>query len=267
MYRLIALDIDDTLLGRDGKIGQANTEAIAAARAAGCEVTLVTARPWEATRLFVAELQLTAPLICMTGAAVYSPAGEALRLMPVDRAEALMLAEHADRAGWSIRLYYADGRILYSHPAADFVPRAGTVHPIDTYCGPVSGYLAEGDYPLQMMLLGHRSVEGGLALLPQLPGMVATTYERFSPTSRTLLMHASVTKGVALAEYCRERSIPREAVIAMGDGEPDRSMIEWAGVGVAMGWAPEHVRQAADLVTAADDPAPVATAIRRLLAL
>lgn len=51
----------------------------------------------------------------------------------------------------------------------------------------------------------------------------------------------------------------------MGDGEPDRSMIEWAGVGVAMGWAAEPVRAAADLVTAADDPAPVATAIRRLL--
>jgi hydroxymethylpyrimidine pyrophosphatase-like HAD family hydrolase len=56
-------------------------------------------------------------------------------------------------------------------------------------------------------------------------------------------------------------------VIAMGDGEPDRSMIEWAGTGVAMGWAPEHVRAAADFVTAADDEHPVATALTRLLGL
>ncbi|MDB4894711.1 MAG: hypothetical protein JWN15_973 [Firmicutes bacterium] len=267
MYRLIALDIDDTLLGRDQKIGPANTEAIAAARAAGCEVTLVTARSWGATLPFVAELGLTAPLICLTGCAIYTPEGELVYVKSVDPAEARALAAHADREGWSIRLYYADGEILHSHPADDFAPRVGAIYPVDSYCGPVSGFLETGECPVQLALTGHRSVEGALALLPQMPGMVATTYERFSRTSRTHIMHASVTKGAALAAYCRERSIPREAVIAMGDGEPDRSMIEWAGVGVAMGWASEHVRQAADLVTAADDPAPVATAIRQLLAL
>lgn len=208
MYRLIALDIDDTLLGGDGEIGRANMEAIAATRAAGCEVTLATARSWRATRPFVEELALTAPLICLTGSAVYSPVGEALRLVPLVAEEARLLAACADREGWSIRLYYADGRIRHSHPAEDFVPRAGAIYPIDSYCGPVSGYLAAGDYPLQVGLIGHRSVEGALSLLPQMPNMVATTYERFSPTSRTHIMHASVTKGAALAEYCRERSIP-----------------------------------------------------------
>ncbi len=42
-----------------------------------------------------------------------------------------------------------------------------------------------------------------------------------------------------LEAFCRLQAIPREAVIAMGDGEADRSMMEWAGTGVVMGWAPD----------------------------
>jgi hydroxymethylpyrimidine pyrophosphatase-like HAD family hydrolase len=265
MYKLIALDLDETLLGRDGLICPEHKSAIAAARAAGCDVTLVTARSWRATRPFVAELGLTAPVICLTGSAVYSPEGEPLQQQGLVPGEIRRLAAQADEQGWSIRLYYADGSIVHSCPAADFAPKQGAIFPVDQYVGPVSPWLDRRETPLQAALLGHRSVEGALALLAELPGMAATTYERFGPAVRTHLMHASVTKGGALAEYCQERSIPREAVIAMGDSEPDRSMIAWAGTGVAMGWAPETVRLAADLVIDEAEPAPVAAAIRSVL--
>lgn len=268
MYRLIALDLDDTLLGRDGQISPADAAAVADARSAGCDVTLVTARSWRATRPFAEQLGLTAPVICMTGAVVYDVAGAVVSAAPLDLTEARHLIREADDARWCTRLYFTDGRIHQNRPADDFYPvHSSHAYPASTYVGDLSPYLEAGEAPIQVALLGNRSVEGALDQLPNLPGMVATTYDRYSGVSRTHLMHRTVSKGRALAAYCEARAIPQAAVVAMGDGEPDRSMIEWAGVGVAMGWAPSAVQAAADLVTPADDPHPVATAIHRLLQL
>jgi Cof subfamily protein (haloacid dehalogenase superfamily) len=264
--RLIALDLDDTLLGQDATISPAHKVAVAAARAAGHDVTLVTARAWRGTRPYVAELGLTLPVICMTGAVVYTPEGKPLSQRAIPLADARRIAAWADAEGWSCRFYFADGRIYHSRKADDYFPTLpGHGYPIDQYVGDLAPCLAGEDEPIQAVTLGNRAVEGLLARLPELPDLVATTYDRGTSISRTHLMHRAVAKGPALAQYCAERSIPRESVIAIGDGETDRSMIEWAGTGVAMGWAPEAVRRAADLVTDPDDPAPVATALRTLL--
>lgn len=268
MYKLIALDLDDTLLGRDAQIHPANKEALAAARSAGVDVTFVTARSWRATLRYVAELGLTAPVICVTGAAVYSPQGEPLYRRGISLAEARRLAAKADRERWSCRLYFLDGRIYHSCPPDGYEPTLPAhAYPANEYVGPVSPYLDPGEEPLQVVMLGDRSVEGALALLPEFPDLVATTYDRHTSVSRTHLLHRDVNKGAALARYCAERGIAPEAVIAMGDGETDRPLIAWAGAGVAMGWAPDPVRRAARLVTAADDPHPVATALRQLLGI
>lgn len=266
MYKLIALDLDDTLLGHDASISPEHREAIQAARGRGCEVTLVTARSWRATRRYAEELELTLPVICMTGAAVYSPAGEVLWTNPIALPDARRVAAWADEADWTIRLYYLNGRIVQSRMAEDYFPTAPShAYPTETLVGAVSPFLEDGEEPIQMALLGNRSVEGVLARLPELPDVVSTTYDRQSTISRTHLMHRSVNKGAALAAYCDRLGFHREAVIAMGDGYPDQPMLQWAGAGVAMGWAPEPVRQAAVLVTDPQDVHPVATALRQLL--
>ncbi|HLN63841.1 MAG TPA: HAD family hydrolase [Symbiobacteriaceae bacterium] len=268
MYKLIALDLDDTLLGKDAQVHPTDKAALAAARSAGVDVTFVTARSWRATRPYVEALSITAPVICMTGAVVYTPQGEPLHRCCIPLAEARRVAGRADRERWSCRLYFLDGRIYHSYRPDGYEPTLSAhAYPTNEYVGPVSPYLDGGEEPIQIALLGSRSVEGALALLPEFPDVVATTYDRYTNVSRTHLMHRDVNKGAALARYCAERGIAPEAVIAMGDGETDRSMIEWAGAGVAMGWAPEATRRAARLVTSADDPHPVATALQQLLGL
>lgn len=268
MYQLIALDLDDTLLGKDATVGAPEKAALAEARRRGIGVTLVTARSWRATRTYVADLELDLPVICMTGAAVYSPDGRPLTQRGIPLPEARQLCAWADEERWSFRLYHLDGSVVHSYAPDGYAPDSPqTQYPAPEYVGPVTPYLRPDEGPIQVALLGSRSVEGVLARLPQLPDLVSTTYDRFSHVSRTHIMHRDVAKGPALAAYCAERGIPRGAVIAMGDGETDRSMIEWAGTGVAMGWAPEPVRAAADLVTAPDDPHPVATVLTRLLGL
>lgn len=266
MYKLIALDLDDTLLGRDGKISPANRKALDEARARGCEVTLVTARTWNGTTKFVKDLALTAPIVCVTGAAIYRPDGEVLSCRPLLPADARQLTAWADAESWSVRVYFQDDRIIQSRPAADFVPHIGAqFSPVGRFAGAVSPYLDGGEIPLQMVLLGHSSVEGVLAHLPALPEVAATTYERGGEASRTHLLHRAVSKGAGLASLCSLLGVAQSDVIAMGDSDADRSMLAWAGMGVAMGWGTEGARQAANLVMPVDEPDAVAAALRKLL--
>lgn len=266
-YRLVVLDLDDTLLVRDEQIGEVHREAVFRARASGLAVTLATARSWRGTVRFATELQIDQPVICMTGAALYSPGGAPLRLHPLDLGEARALVAEADRAEWAVRLYFADGRIVQSRPPQDYQTKTGAHYPAETYAGDLLPCMEPGEAPIQVVAVGHRSVEGSLNALSRLPGIAATPYERGSATSRVHLMRARVTKATALQELCQDLAIAREEVIAMGDGLPDLEMLRWAGLGVAMGWAAEPVRQAADLVMEAGDPHPVATALRQILGI
>lgn len=267
MYRLIALDIDDTLLEAGGTIHPQNVAAIAEAQERGCAVTLVTARSWRATGQFAAQIGVTLPVICMTGATICSPTGELLRTTPVALADARRLAGWADAEQWVMRLYFADGRVIQSRPTSDYLNKPGANYPAESYAGDLVSHLAGGESSIQVVVLGTRAVEGVLARLPQLPGVIATTYERGTPSARCHLLHAAVSKGAALATLCADLGVAQSETIAMGDGDADISMIAWAGVGVAMGWAPATVRQVADLVMDPADPHPVATGIRRLLCL
>lgn len=267
MFRLIALDLDDTLLGQDSEISQAHLEAVAVARAMGCEVTLVTARSWAATRPYAEQLGLTAPVICMAGAVLYDISGRPLQTVELPASAARELATWTDAERWVGRFYYADGRIIQSNRADDYVPGpgGGGNYRFATFVEAMAPYVEGGEVPLQVAFIGDRSVEGALSRMAFLPGVAATAYRRGEANASAHLLHASVTKGSTLEAYCRRYGFARESVIAMGDGEADLPMIEWAGCGVAMGWAPEHVRAAADLVTDPGDPHPVATALRSLL--
>ena len=77
------------------------------------------------------------------------------------------------------------------------------------------------------------------------------------------ISHPGATKGSALTRLCRELHIPMEQVMTMGDSGNDISMLRAAGLGIAMGNAPEAVRAAADAVTARNDQDGAAIAIER----
>jgi Cof subfamily protein (haloacid dehalogenase superfamily) len=265
-YRLVALDLDGTLLGPDGKICREHRQALERVRARGLEVTLVTARSWRSTAPLVQELGLTAPVICLTGAATYDPTGRPVALEALPLAALQRIVAWSDAEGWALRLYTPEGTVLQSRALTEYQNKEGaTFAPPDRHCETLAGHLGEGALFLQAVFLGERSVDGIARRLAFVPEVTATAYERGTAHARIHLFAASVSKGAALARYCRERSIPREAVIAMGDTAADKSMVEWAGTGVAVGESPADLRAVANLIIPADDPSPVATALAQLV--
>jgi hydroxymethylpyrimidine pyrophosphatase-like HAD family hydrolase len=76
---------------------------------------------------------------------------------------------------------------------------------------------------------------------------------------------AGATKGEALARLARELDVPREAIIAIGDSDPDISMIEFAGRGVAVDNAKDHVKAASDYIAPRCDQDAVAHVVEHLI--
>lgn len=272
--KLLAMDLDGTLLDRASRIPEANRKALEAAQAAGLEVILVTGRSWRSTQPFYAELGLTGPAICYMGALVLADgsgrvrhhrplaaaAWEQLRRVALAEGIAVTAAVAADQAVVEGRLPAAD---LLAADAAFATCRAPDFNGWEdwnpyTELDPALERCTGA--PTLAAVYGDRAVRTVLAAFPDgLPASQLDLSDRIAGETVLHVWHEEVDKGRALAAYCRERGIASEAVMALGDAAMDAGMLRFAGIGVAMPDGDPRAMEAADWV------ATPAEAIARLL--
>ncbi len=256
--RLVALDLDGTLLTSDKRVSARSRAAVGALVARGVTVMLCTGRPPRSSRAYAAELGLTDPYICFNGAAVYHPATGALavrhHLEPGVAREALARLRNAfptvgvgleSDHGW-----YLEPEVLARREAE---ARLGPGAPTDV--GPAERFIDAGAIKLLASAEGRSAAElaEAVAALP-----VGRTW---SAGGLLELLDPRVDKGAALAERCSVAGIDRRAVAAFGDQRNDVEMIRWAGFGVAVANASEEVRAAADHVAGSNDDDGVAAVL------
>jgi len=263
-YRLIALDVDGTLLDPAHTLRPRVAAAVRAAQAAGATVTLATGKLFASVRPLLAELDLAGPQIVLNGAATLdSRTGDTLRFRP--------LAEHARRRILAL-VRAADPGVLISQFGRDAIymdrrhPRVGI---FDEYGeGPplfVPDLMTTPLPPAAKILLHHepeRLARLRARLAADVPdGVVMTT------TSPEFLefFDESAGKGLALAALRDALGLPRQAVLAIGDGENDIPMFREAGTAVAMGNASPVVRAAAARTAPSNDEDGLAVILEDLL--
>lgn len=265
--RLLALDLDGTLVDTDGRIPEPHRTAIARVRALGVEVMFVTGRSWRGTRSLHRELNLTTPAITYAGGQVISPDGAVLWEEPLPepgRSELLTFLETNTVAA----AVCVGPTAAYMLPdARDWAPDFASYWDLwNPYTEATPSLLTLPGDPIIVAVYGKQSVEQLYQRFPTPPtGLLFDTYDPHEDATVCHVWNAGVSKGRALAHYCAERGILPAEVLAAGDQEMDREMLAFAGVGVAMAHAPEAVKAAATMVAAADDPYPVATAIERFV--
>lgn len=271
MVRLIAVDIDGTLLDSRGQIPEANLTAITAAIAAGIHVVLVTGRSYPFARTVALALPEEVSLIVSNGAIERTVGGETIarRLLARDVA-ALVLEATRDFRSSSALLFDrdAEGHVVaesmdWTHPQ-----RSGYWARHRHFIGhadPLEAALSED--PIQVMF------NGGVAAMREVFASVAglegvavcrTEYERrdFSLVDVT---SATATKGHALAWRAGRLGLSPAEVMAIGDNLNDVEMLEFAGIPVVMGNAVDELRGRGWIETATHDEAGVAQAIHRLV--
>lgn len=272
--RLIALDIDGTLLDSDWQLPDANREAVRQAVLRGVEVVLVTGRRYEfalpVARLFDVELTL----IVNNGALVKTAGGTTLMscLLPVAVARRVLEAtlDFRDSASVVFDRPMAN-QLIYERIDWETPVRRAYVEMNRPYVAevqPLEDCLTED--PVQLSFNGSvssmRSLVRVVAALPCADcfTLAVTEYESRDFTLVDVV-GAECSKGAMLARWAERRNIGRDEVMAIGDNLNDFEMLDYAGIPVVMGNAVPALRQNGWHVTGTSDEAGVASAIERFV--
>lgn len=260
--RLLALDLDGTLVADLHTIPARTQAAIQAAAEQGVRVVIATGREYGITRKFVDMLGLTTPIICYQGAWIYDPqtgrsiGNEGLpvplahELIDLARARRLMLNLYVDHKAYVENLTEA-GRAMFGDLGTPLLEVTDLKAAVTV--SPIKGLIfhpAEGTGLVVTEL--KAALNGRLNVFRSLDTLIEITAPR-------------VSKGHALAVLADHYHIARDEVMAIGDHDNDIEMIAWAGLGVAMGNASEGARAAADVVAPPLDQEGAAWAIEQYI--
>lgn len=264
-YRLLAVDLDGTTIGRNLIVPSGTVEAIREFQQAGGRVTLATGRNIRASAPFADLLGVDGPLICYQGALIKDHrSGEVFWHDPVPAALAAEAVRHLLDVGVYIQAYIGDDLYIpWEGPEIDlyrsFSTTPQTVHVVDD----LAALVAERA-PTKLLFIDDERHVG-----PRLETLRARFSDRLHAVRSHLrfgeLTAPGCTKGRALAHLASLLDIGREQVVAAGDQFNDLEMVTWAGLGLAVRSAPEAVRQAADHLIDDPEQAGLARAIREYL--
>jgi Cof subfamily protein (haloacid dehalogenase superfamily) len=273
-FRLVVLDIDGTLLDPEGQVAPRVRDAVRAASASGCIVTLASGRRLWAVRPIVEALGIDAPVILYNGALVYDVGSETAVLGAC--LEPLALRGALDviwNCGFQPVVYGhpGGGELVYTGPASRDAPATThyfdrpTVQPLRR---DLTALYAVPNPPLLAAMGEEDEVRQLQAALTAARIGCQTLVERqsFVPRSRWWQVDVSspgCSKGEALHRLCERFGVPVAATLAIGDGINDVDLVREAGLGVAMGNAVPEVKTAAGVVVADNAHDGAAEALER----
>ena len=261
--RLVATDLDGTLLREDRTVSERTRRALAAVQAAGITVALVTGRPPRFVQPLAEELGLTGAAVCCNGAIVYDLAsGGLLEHSTLASATAIAVAERLRAATPGVAFAIERG-LRYGCEPAYLALGGGFERPADDEVTDVFTLCAQ---PVTKLIARHPELSGP-AYYPharEIAGdlaMVTISGPRFIEIAAL-----GVDKAATLDRFCARLGITPAQVIAFGDMPNDAPMLRWAGRGVAVANAHPEALAAADETTASNMEDGVALALERLLA-
>lgn len=261
--RLVATDLDGTLLRRDGSLSDRNLRALRTAQDAGAEVVVVTARPPRYLDQLADTTGLTGTAVCSNGAVVYDIATRTVTAsrplaLPTARSVADLLAAELPEIAFGIE---AAGHIHFE-PA--FLLRFSGDPAFESVL-PSREALWQTGIPLAKLLAWSDRTDADTLL---------TTVERVAPGlaqythsgGRGLLEVSAtgVTKAGTLSLLCAERGLTAADVVAFGDMPNDLDVLRWAGAGYAMANAHPAVLAAAPYRTLSHEEDGVGVVLERL---
>ncbi|CAM2984120.1 Cof-type HAD-IIB family hydrolase [Paenibacillus sediminis] len=246
MYKLIAIDIDDTLINDHMEVTEATSRALQEATDKGVVVTLATGRMYASAQAIARQTGLNVPIITYQGALIKNLLDEKVlyeRFVPINAARKLL--EYCKEHNLHVQLYVNDrlhaleeNEKLIAYANASKIP-----YIIDQ---DFDALIEEPTYKMLIIDEPERLDEIAPILRDLLGSEVHITK---SKPQYLEIMHREGTKGDALTFLAKHYNCHLSEVIAIGDSWNDHEMIEAAGLGVAMGNAVDSLKEIADYVT------------------
>lgn len=266
MIRLIATDLDDTLLNADSALTARSKAALGAAMAAGCGVAIVSGRMFEAALPFAREIGVNAPMVLYNGAMLYDHRAEKTlyaRRIPFETA--LGMLRMIEAMGLYVQLYPGMGYYCDTPlPQTEAYARQIRV-PVTPVHMPLSRWLEQHPCDPQKLLLID-TPEGATAAQAALTEAFSSGVCCMKSKPHYLeIMPQGVNKGHALAVLAEGLGVAPDEVMAFGDGENDVSMLTFAGAGYAMANGCEAARSSVPHLAPPNTEDGVAQVVERCL--
>jgi len=283
IYKLLALDIDGTLINNNMEVTSDTRQAIVEAQNRGIIVTLATGRSFHSAKNYADQLNIDVPLICANGAIIAYRNGHVLQEWELPAADIAPILGEMLSEGLFIQAYHRNGLYTAGH-------RLGMLKWIQVICDNKLK-LSHVWYSLQeyrrcaikhsnrlpelvkqKQVAVHKLFCSGnpekLAYFQRKAGELDLTVEYYPGYHDRMyleLMPADVSKGNALKHLADYMNIPMEDTVAVGDNLNDLSMVKMAGLGVAMGNAHPQLQEMADHVTLSNEEDGIAAVIREFI--
>mgnify|MGYP000904179656 CR=1 FL=1 len=260
--RLVALDLDGTLLTDDLIIEPRAKEILQQLIKQGIGVTLATGRMFSSAQLFAIELGLELPLIVYHGAQIrHAATAEVLYQSTLSLPLARRLIKHLRRFDFAYNVYLSDRLYVEKiHPEnEEYAERTGIeLHQVED----MLSFLQEDPIKIVALRDSHE--------LDRLEQIIRQDVGKELYLTRSLpfyleMLNPDVNKARALQELASWYDIAPAEIMVFGDSYNDVQMLAYACLGVAMGNAPDDVQTVADYVTASNNEGGVAQALEKFL--
>lgn len=284
MIRLIAIDMDGTLLNPDHVVSERNKQAIQAAEAKGIEVMIATGRGYHEALKPVQDAGLNPAFICLNGAEVKSQEGQTVSgiyLIEDDITQIRTILDHntidyqifiedyvytldpEQQVDIFIQLTEDTGQI----PDVEEIRAAIRLSVEEGYVKQVKSFDAlltnkmDDVYKIFGASYNREKLDIAREALKEIPGIAVSS----SGAGNIEITNINAQKGIALEAYAKIKEIPMEHVMAIGDNYNDLSMFERVGRSVAMGTAPSDIKKVCTHQTETNANDGVAQAIEAVL--
>lgn len=266
MYKLIALDMDGTLLRQDGSISERTKLAIQQAKARGVKVVLASGRPLEGLERYLTELDLTSDedyALSFNGALIKNVGTRETICSQVIRGKDVQeIFALTERLGVNTHAFSAELGLI--------TPRISHYTQHEKDINGISLTLMEyndlaADHPIVKMMM----VDDAEILSPAVEQIPAEYYERFTVVRSAPffleILNKESNKGNGVAMLADYLGIQQNEVICVGDAGNDIHMLKYAGLSVAMGNAFDEIKEIADYVTHSNQDDGVAHVIEKFI--
>jgi Cof subfamily protein (haloacid dehalogenase superfamily) len=262
-YKLIAADLDGTLMGQDAIISPRVKDALRQAMEKGIKFTIATGRTFDSALLFAQELGINAPLICYQGGLIKDHLnGQVIFQQSLPLPLARELIRFTQQRELHLNVYLDDrAYVERMTPEARYYTgiAKAPVYPI----GDLLAFLNRDPMKFIIVLCDDGATE---PLIAELGALFAgrmrfvRSYPRFVEG-----IPLDVSKGHALARLADHLGLSLEETIGIGDNDNDLELVERAGLGVAMGNASPAVKAAADYMAPPVDEEGMVEVIERFV--
>lgn len=274
-YKMVCIDMDGTLLGKGKKISEENKKAIKRVYEKGVEIVVTTGRIYNNAEYYSHILGVKSPVIAANGAIVRDKINDrVIYENPMSHLDCLKLIDLLFEMKMFFHFYTTDR--IYSN---SFLTEIGTKVYMNKQVGydnlKINYHIIKEKNKWKELFENNKNQINKCIAISLNPKKVIKFKEKlknitgvvhFASGSRSIeINNAGVSKGNAVKVLADYYGIKREDILAIGDNENDLSMIEYAGLGVAMGNAIDSVKDVADYITSSNIEDGVAKALNKFL--